>query len=388
MFMIKDHYSDSAQLEAAVVQRMGREIPDRVWSVLERRGDIADVRSGRHDINWLTERTWDLLELAGERVTRVDAGLPEGARVKRGDVQAVISLAAAYAAAKQDDVRKFREEVLGGTLMTLEDVKPWIEQQAKKDGRGTGWIKVLRPADVNPFEAKSFNVNLDKQPFQVSTDMLLYGVAGSDWQHAIPVATGKTLDRLRALSQQLAKDFDWDEAGATIFVLTGRTPWIPSVRIRVQPRSIRPRDDAPTYARGRISVEVDIAVTPNEVREHYRRIRKELLNGARTKRLSPKHLALAEFMVRQPEEESWETKRAAWNRRHPRDSYSKNQTANFKRDCRQALERLLAPRITAFRAFEWVTGSENQAQRTSPQRAAAKGTRRRNIPAARTANPH
>jgi hypothetical protein len=361
IIMIKDQYKDAhSTVRSEVDQRLGREVPDRIWNVLEKRGDIADVCSGAREINWLTERIWDLLELAGERVSRVDTGTPEDARVKRGDVQAVISLAAAYAAAKRDDVIRFRKEALGGKLLTLEDVKSWVEEQGKKDGRGTGWIKVLLPPGVNPFETKSFTVNTEGQPFTLSTDMLLYGVAGSDWQHAIPVTTGKTLDRLRLLSQQLSKGFDWDEAVATIFVLTGRTPWISSVRVRVQPRSIRPRDDAPTYARGRISLDVDIAVTPNEVREHYRSVRRELLGGARIKRLGPKHLALAEFMTREPEEESWESKRAAWNRKHPGDSYAKNQTANFRRDCRLALERLLAPRITAFRALEWATSSGNE----------------------------
>jgi hypothetical protein len=361
--MIKGQYKDAPTLRADVIQRMGREVPDRVWSVLEKRGDVTDVCSGNREVNWLTERIWDLLELAGERVSHVDTGIPEGARVGRGDVQAVISLAAAYAAAKRDDVVRFREDVLGGKLLALEDVKSWIEEQGKKDGRGTRWIKVLLPPGVNPLETKIFTVSTEDQPFAVSSDILLYGVAGSDWQHAIPVTNGRTLDRLRALSQQLAKDFDWDEAVATIFVLTGRSPWIPSIRAKVQPRSIRPHDAAPTYARGRISLDVDIAVTPNEVREHYRRVRRELLNGARTKRLGPKHLALAEFIVRELEDGPWESKRAAWNRKHPSEPYAKNQVANFKRDCRLALERLLAPRITAFRALEWMTSSGGESKK-------------------------
>src|SRR5262245_36896238 len=120
--MIKVRYHDSNSLLVEVTQRMGREVSERVWKVLEKRGDVAETCSGKREVNWLTERVWDLLELAGERVSHVDLGTPRDAKVARGDTQAVVSLAAAYAAAQQDDVVKFRKSVLGGKLMTLEEV--------------------------------------------------------------------------------------------------------------------------------------------------------------------------------------------------------------------------------------------------------------------------
>ena len=57
----------------------------------------------------------------------------------------------AIEAARHPDVISFRENVLGGQLLNPEDIKEWIEEQAKNDGKATTWIKIktLLPADAD-----------------------------------------------------------------------------------------------------------------------------------------------------------------------------------------------------------------------------------------------
>ena len=153
------------------------------------------------------------------------------------------------------------------------------------------------------------------------------------------------LDRLRALSEQLATQHGWATALATVFVLTGRAPLIPAVRMRVS-----------SAGRGRIVLDVDPGLTPRELADTYRRLRREVLGKKRVKRLGRKHLDLAVFASGRPDDEPWETRRVAWNREHPEPQYAyeQNRLSYFKRDCLQAQQRLLTPRIGAPEALGWL----------------------------------
>jgi len=164
---------------------------------------------------------------------------------------------------------------------------------------------------------------------------LRYGVdeVEEDPTGEVPTAEGGVLDRLRQLSQSLARFYGWDEAAATNFVLTGEVPFMPSIETRASvPFSYT--------TTARISLTIDPALSPREVANHYRRMRGRILEG-RHRELTAKHLRLATFAAARPAGETLRERMAAWNKEYPNWKYKRE--TNFGRDCTQAVRRLLHP---------------------------------------------
>ena len=137
------------------------------------------------------------------------------------------------------------------------------------------------------------------------------------------------LERLRQISDRLSRRYRWQEAQATIFVLTGRTPLVPPAEAKIE--------------REAIVLTVDPSLTPRQVADRYRQFRKDILGGGRIKALSLKHLRLAAFDADRPSQETWKKKMDAWNRSAPEEEWRYKNDGRFKRDCLQAKRRLLAP---------------------------------------------
>jgi len=51
--------------------------------------------------------------------------------------------------------------------------------------------------------------------------LLAYGVPEDPWQRLVKITVGGALDRLRHVSEYLAKRYGWENAQATLFILTG-----------------------------------------------------------------------------------------------------------------------------------------------------------------------
>jgi hypothetical protein len=153
--------------------------------------------------------------------------------------------------------------------------------------------------------------------------------SGSGWvQHA---ASSSELEALRKkLSHGLASSYGWQPAQATVFLLTGSVPILPSLRTRTIRRVASPAS--------RIILEVDPTVTPREVEQHYTRARRRLMGGRRFRRISEKHLRLAVFADAH-RDGTWSDRMCAWNREFPDDRYAN--VRNFQRDAAGALRRLL-----------------------------------------------
>ena len=210
-------------------------------------------------------------------------------------------------------VAAFRRKVLKNQLVPLDDVGSWIREMARR-----------QPAAKRP---------------KTRLPLLAYGVPSLP--HAChEVATpGGTLDQLRKISERLADFFGWGRDQATVFVLTGTTPTLHTIWT-----SARLAD--PLEARSRIILTIDPKVTPRELADHYRATRRALFNGRRLRRLSEKHARLAAFNAQQPEDSTVEANREQWNAqcrawKHPDWRYRAADVNRFKRDCQQALERLV-----------------------------------------------
>lgn len=97
---------------------------------------------------------------------------------------------------------------------------------------------------------------------------------------------------------------------------------------------------------GPVRMEIDPRVSPPEVMEAYRRIRRLVTGGERIRRLSDRHLAMAAYA---PEEgETWDDVLDRWNRDHrDRPEWQAADKEIFARDCREA-RKTLADREARF----------------------------------------
>jgi hypothetical protein len=259
-----------------------------------------------------------------------------------------LSLLVAQEAAKEVSVQRFRSEVLGDKLLSLESVEGWIQEEAKLDGPHTWWLSGVPlpreyPMDVlmeaflqhGIFEREERPLGLELQasprPEDFTFHFLAYGVPGSEEKKEIPVSVNGLLERLRTLSIPLAEEYGWNEAEATLFILTGAVPEIKAVTSTFQSRRIS--------ALSRIVLTLDPALSPKEVAEQYRRIRQEVIPG-RHRDLSEKHMQLALFAANRSEGQTWVDKMAEWNKTHAAE-WKYEEVANFAHDCLQARRRLL-----------------------------------------------
>lgn len=337
---------------------LGRGLPDPAWDFLVERGWVNDVCWGGMTIHELAghvrahERAFGRPTTARTTVPRM---LPSAKRAKVAKTapgrQEVVSRLLAAEAAKDEKVRSFREEVLGGSLMKPQDVHGWIERQAEEDEPPSRWLTVALPTGYEVRLSPTFTSATTEPPLTISEktpailvekrylSYLRYGLKygweelADDPRGWMPTAEGGVLDRLRQLSEGLARLYGWDEASAANFVLTGEIPVVRSIEIRGSRAS-----GYPTLAR--ISLTVDPALSPREVADHYRRMRGRILKG-RHRELDDKHLHLATFAAERPAGETLREKMAAWNKEHAGWKY-KTET-NFGRDCTQAVRRLLHP---------------------------------------------
>lgn len=173
----------------------------------------------------------------------------------------------------------------------------------------------------------------------MSTRARSYVAADGQTERVVATSRDGTLERLRGLGILLANGYGWQEAQATVFVLTGRTPMLSSLvgqlRLRTQYSAV-----------SHITLAADPALSPREVAEGYGRIRRQVLGG-RHRYLTEKHLQIALFTMKHSGDETWAEQMSDWNREHPQWPY--NAPTNYARDASQAHRRMPHP------TYSWVT---------------------------------
>ena len=291
------------------------------------------------------------IDAALEQVRSIrDASLnPDGAqylpaRPRRGGetnlagehVRALSSLLV-HEAAEREDVRSFRSAVLRDELIDQDNVAIFIERQRALEAKAEriAIVKVAVPAPVKLNLKKDQRVS--GKVFGIETLTISYGTPGEEWPICEPVRFGGMLHQLKELSERLSRAYLWSEAQACVFVLTGAIPVVARVRctlIHSNPSST-----------SRISLSVDPTVTPKELADRYRSIRRRFLGG-RYRSPSTKHIRLAAFAGTRCGAEPWADTLAAWNKDcEPPERYSRDKLRTFARDCRTAVARVLDPKI-------------------------------------------
>ena len=321
---------------------------DREWSLLLEDGYIEDIQHRKgpigpvvefiRKIRWSQERSKESQQEDTPRLVSKEVAKTHL------DPSFALSLLLFEESSRDAGVRMFRSEVLDNTLLSRDMVAEWIQQQAKVDGEPTIWLKEVPISSEYKGELFNWISNQQvRQPLKIelpasfkysfSAHVLKYGSL-DEWTYAVPTCIEGVLERLRNLSERLAEEYGWQEAQATLFVLTGEVPFIDPLHVRHEMKS------SSMYFRQRIVLDVDTSISSNEIAKGYNQVRK----GIKTRpsgKLSEKHLRLATFDAEQPKEESWAKKLAEWNRtERPEWGYGTDRR-RFAHDCLQARRRIL-----------------------------------------------
>ncbi len=218
-------------------------------------------------------------------------------------------------------------------------MQAWIEAQQALEGDPTHWVTFPMPPD----EDQLVRCGELRDRHGVGGRVLKYVRPKENWQVQIGTVAGGTLERLRRLSEALAKANAWTPAQATVYVLTGLTPTVSMIRWTEGGHNIR-------YGRShdwaeRIVLTIDPAVPVDEVAESYRAARERYARRRtqgeyRIRTQSLRLTRLAGFVARRRPAMKWEDLRRAWNAQcAPDEVYT--QGTNFRRDAALAQDRLL-----------------------------------------------
>ena len=295
---------------------------------------ITELEQGLLTYDRLAQRVAELEDLGQPALLPRPATKRRQRRLSGHQLRAqAITLLLADEARHRDDVRAFRDSELSGKVLKLEDAAAWIRREADRGQYGQRFtisngprLKFKRQGDHYVVTPPLRTVPLSCIAF--SSETLFYVAIGSELAQAVPVCS-PTLERLRVISRNLARDYWWNEALATMFVLTDEPPPVPMAMVGRRINSV-----APSLVR--MTLTVDISVSPREVSELYAKQRQSLL-GKRPRILKDKQVRLVMFMT----EFKGTPKEAmhAWNKRRPQDLYRK--LGLFNRDAARARNLLM-----------------------------------------------
>ena len=173
--------------------------------------------------------------------------------------------------------------------------------------------------------------------YSVSLRLLSYVDDPNQQVRHIPVRAGGTLDRLRRLSEHLAKIYGWRKARATTFLLSDEVPPIPYVHYRIKEHSPWSK------ARRSVTITAPLWLTPKKMADLYQELRRTALRGEGFPRaVSKKTAELAVFAAQHNQGRTWWETMKLWNDQwgaaNPKWEYEDE--AQFTRDSREAFKRI------------------------------------------------
>jgi hypothetical protein len=332
-------HKSAEDLRNAVEKRLGAPVNQRIWQRLLDDRWVNEVMGGFSTVGELLDQYRKeaafVQEAARSSTARSEYRNPPP------DTRAVLlSRLLVQEAERLPVVKQFRREHLPSGLLKEDEVEPWIEEQRGKDGKHTLWIEL--PLPLEPAVAEQLTSDrppppdlLARQSAAIKRKTLAY-LGEDNWVRRCPVHVSGVLDKLRGLSKSLARKFDWREAAAAQFVLTGKTPLVASVRIKTQPSSSRVPSGA--YNRVRVMLDVDPEIPPTKAVKAFREVRQRVRRGERYQPLSRKIATLVGFVLDRPED-TWEEKMRHWNEQYPEWRYG--HSSNIAKDYHRAVRKLL-----------------------------------------------
>jgi hypothetical protein len=302
-------------------------LTDDEWAALLDEGGIRKLQEGTRTLKNVVDKVllWRRVYRINEPPPALLGGRPRGRRNShlswhQESVSDVLAVHAELETEHRFGVREFRADVLDGRLLSLNQVGHWIEQRAANR------VGVPRSPAGRPEVAGEAARGVET---------LGYARPDSKWMHRVVIEPGSVLARLRSIARRLADFYGWDEAQATVFVLTGVTPLTHAIRATVSTSS-------PLLVRSRIKMSIDPSTTPREVADYYRRVRQEAFG--RIRRLGEKHARVAAFAARLPQAMDSKEQLKEWNDqcvkwRKPNWKFS--HPSRFRVEAQKALDRLV-----------------------------------------------
>lgn len=302
-----------------------------LWSYLKARGFVDEVVDGLATVDDLVAEAKSIVKAARLEPHRAETVTPAGP--KPGEARAwALSMFVAQGARGEEQVVAFRRDALPGHAIEREAVGDWIRrhpelsrpmthdvtltlQDTDFEYEGQGWIRLRQPLDR-------------VRVVQLSVRVLEYTEGAEQWVERIAVPDGSELDRLRRLSESLARKYRWQPAQATLFVLADATPMISRIRLTTLPLS-------EPWA-NRVRLDVDPAESPAEVATAFANS-VGASDSRRPRPVQEKHARAAVHALVDYAHLPWSERVSLWNREHPHWSYSES---NFRRDAYDTRERL------------------------------------------------
>jgi hypothetical protein len=269
---------------------IGRRLTDPMWNFAQHDGLVEDFECGRllrDDVRASLDEIFSVESRATVRQRRPTTSVSE-----------TLSSVIASHASQRQDVVALREELLddGGLIPYDDHIGEWLHARRQR-------CPIIGTDGV----------------------YLSFGNRNSRHVERIPVGAETVLSRLHYVARDLADDYDWQPAMATVFVLTGVTPLRRPIRV-----DRKASYDYPLS--GRIVLEVDPWTEPHDVANAYQRERTSMLAArrpgtgtSRVRAMEEKGLRLAEFYAKHVavnKTETWDTLRARWNRKWPKYKYA------------------------------------------------------------------
>jgi hypothetical protein len=326
-----------------------RRIPEWSWAYLREEEKVDDaLRQGLDE---------EMVEYIIKKFDRLAAGSPERTRRKHivdEDRNAVpVSLSeseqqrkaafeeyAAFRAARAGGTRQFRNRVLGDCLLTAEQARdlvrspaarfleentfefaggdiPLVGHRATLEGyergeRSKDWdvqhratVSVDPPGMTETVE-KIFDEASQLAPnrprFKDRTyGQALYFVNERGRPRKVSVWDRSLLERLRSMSEGLAQEYRWEPAESTMFLLTGKIPAVPPLKVTSSQRFLVDILDATTSVPRHIDATITITASPwvptSTVTSNYRKAQIEVLGSSGGKPPSEKNLTLFRFVI-------------------------------------------------------------------------------------------
>lgn len=330
-------YHNESQVRAALDRQRGKKVSDGVWRLLVRDRYVSEVQKGVLEMGKLEERAAELETL--EKDPQRPMAKPKTRRQKRlkgRDLRAeALAVLLAAKARNRSDVKAFRDQVLGGQLLSFADAAQWIRREYEEHKGKHGQTVRIKAPDGTKFSQLKGKWLISPPLESVASgdlgllsDFVVFVVEQEERVIPLP-ACSPHLEWLQKLARRLSTDYWWAEARATMFILTDLRPPASSASVgRIL------SSEAPSLVR--IRLEVDLSYSPREVAELYASQRLAIL-GRRPKLMKDKQVKLAMFMAEfaGTNEEAM----AQWNRLFRQHTYRR--LGSFNRDAKRARDLLV-----------------------------------------------
>jgi hypothetical protein len=320
-----------------------RTIPEQSWAFLVDEGDVEIALERPFDeemVQYIIDR-FDKIRAAFP-VAR-NRAKPEGRtkevpiaaslRPEEAERAAAFEEYLAYAANFDKDLHRFRDRVLGGRVLTAEQARafvqspaarffgdPWFEfeggsipltghratldsYEREREGhriRHCATVSVYPPGTTETAERwthePKHKVIRPRRNDDVGNGEPLQFVNAEGQVQTSWVWEGSLLEKLRRLSEKLAKRYLWQGAQATMFVLTGEIPARPPLRVSYERKSAGVGSKAVKVSQGVVTLEIAPWVSAKTVDRAYRSAQRRIL-GHDNRLMGEKNLKLFRFVT-------------------------------------------------------------------------------------------